>query len=111
MKLKSMELTKKEAKESDSPRLVGEKKSGPSYPYGLRITLEDKAIEKLGLSSLPKVGSTLTLSAKVEVTAASVREGENGKQRDLTLQITDLAIEDEGSFDAGFESAAEDKEG
>lgn len=67
----------------------------PAYPYGLEVRLDKSALEKLGLASkLPKVGSSLRLTALVDVTGASENErAGSGKDCSVTLQITDLALE------------------
>ncbi len=69
------------------------------YPYDLLLTLDTEALEKLNLGSLPKVGKTLELYAKVDVTAVSEHESESGSNRSVSLQITDLGLYPEGSGD------------
>lgn len=68
----------------------------PRYPYGLEVSLEEEAIEKLGIK-LPEHGAALGLVAKVIVTAVSETEsGDPGQKkrtnRSIRLQITDLAL-------------------
>ena len=46
----------------------------PKYPYGLQITLDDDAIETLGMTNMSIVGSTMMLNAKVKVTSCHVNE-------------------------------------
>lgn len=70
----------------------------PVYPYGLSVHLDEDAIEKLGLSELPKVGKTMKLVALVDVTSVEERENTTGgkethRHRSIGLQITDLALE------------------
>lgn len=68
--------------------------SDNEYPYGLCLNLEDEQIKKLGISKLPEVGETMTLTAKVEVSSLSQRDTrEGGKKSSLSLQITDMAVE------------------
>lgn len=62
------------------------------YPCGLCLYLDEDAIAKLGLIALPKVGATLTLSAKVDVTSVSENESTDGKRRSLNLQITAMGL-------------------
>lgn len=93
--LVSMKTTKKE-KDMLEPS-VGSHSERPVYPYGLEISLNEESIEKLGLSSLPQVGTEGTIFAKVKVTRVSETEDErNGKtikRKNLELQITDLSVD------------------
>lgn len=95
MKLKSMKIDPKEREERYAATEPA-KLDLPVYPYGLRVNLDEEALEKLDLSSLPEVGSSLTLVARVDVTDCSVHEHEQGgkkhKHKTLGLQITDLAL-------------------
>ena len=84
MKMVSMS-NEKEKEESELSEM--------KYPYGLRICLDQKSLEKLGLKELPKVGSKMMIQAMVEVSSASQYESlENGKNKSLDLQITELGI-------------------
>ena len=65
----------------------------PEYPYGLRINLDDDSLKKLGITELPEVGTTMTLQAQVEVVSVSQHESDNGKHRDMSLQITDMELD------------------
>ena len=78
--------------------LLGE--DGPKYPYGLKINLTEKEIEKLGVDTSDwKPGDVFQLHAlaKVVGTHESEREGGN-KCCNVEMQITHLAAdsEDEG---------------
>lgn len=74
----------------------GEKDSGPVYPYGLSITLDNEALEKLGLDvSDLTVGESKLLIAKVEITAISSNQYKGGDEnQSASLQITDCCLED-----------------
>lgn len=70
---------------------------GPAYPWGLSITLNDQCLEKLKIETLPEAGETFILLAKVKVTATEARDVADGKKyRSVSLQITDMALEDKG---------------
>lgn len=93
MKLHSMKLSKKERKES-VPKAVSE---GPSYPYGLRLCLDNDTLEKLGLKSLPKTGVKMTIHAVGEVVSVSQHESEGrDNDRRLEIQIHELGVEGGG---------------
>ena len=89
MELKNMKMSDEESKEYDGSVVA----SKPEYPYGLQITLNDDAIDKLGLPALPQVGSTMIITARVEVCSVSQYERQDqDKERSVSLQITDMAL-------------------
>ena len=102
MELASMKLSAERQKEYGSPTaLEGDM---PAYPYGLCIHLGEDQIKQLGIAAMPSAGQAMTLIARVEVKNAGVRDtAENGKIRDMDLQITDMALAPE----AKKESAAD----
>ena len=75
--------------------------SEPDYPWGLRINLDEDALGRLGIKSLPAVGAPVGIEATG--VAISVREEtEGGKvRRYLELQITDLALAAAGTSKYG----------
>lgn len=88
MPVKSMKMTKKEAK--DRQTLVAE---SPEFPYGLQIHLENESIEKLDMKDLPKVGDEMVILGKVKVTSVSAHDSQDGgEQRSVGLQITDMGL-------------------
>jgi hypothetical protein len=96
-KLVSMKMSKKEREGESYPTKV----DAPAYPWGLQLNLGNEEIEKLGSGNVPMdVGEEITIIAKAKVTSASMNASEGGKQRhSVTLQITDLCLEEEA--DAG----------
>ena len=93
MKMRSMALSKKEAKESRP--VATSDSNGPRYPYGLEIRLDNESLTKLGMS-LPKVGEYVKIRAEACVTSVSENESKGGKaQRSVSLQIERLAVDDE----------------
>ncbi len=94
MSMKNMAMTKEEMKES-KPTAVNDMSpdDAPKYPYGLRLDLNDDVISKLGLKSLPKVGQSLILQAKVEVCSVSEYETQGKEaEQSICLQITDMEV-------------------
>lgn len=73
----------------------------PRYPYGLRISLTHKELEKLGLDADCEVGDVIDLRAFAEVTSVSVNQTENGNDCRVELQITKLAVENESAEEPG----------
>jgi len=68
----------------------------PKYPYGLRLTLDDEAIETLGITTMPEVGISLSLMAKVKVVGVSatevLKDDDTTPERRIELQITDMEL-------------------
>lgn len=64
------------------------------YPYGLRISLNNDSLKKLGLTELPAIDSEHKLVALVCVVGLSVNEsaGEGDAYRSVELQIESLAL-------------------
>lgn len=89
MKLVDMKLDPKERKKEAELTY-----QPPAYPYGLSISLDDEALEKLGMKDLPDADDTMTLTARVCVTNVASTDGENGKRRSVSLQIEALALSD-----------------
>ena len=97
-KMKSMKLSPAE-KEKSMPVATG-KMDGPQYPWGLRITLDNDVLEKLGIS-LPRVGEKIRIDAIAEVKSVHASESEDKKKyASCELQITDIALDDGGGVSA-----------
>lgn len=91
MKLVSMKLDKSARDQMTEPSSLAS--DGPLYPWGLSVTLDEEALDKLQLD-LPKVGTTVVLVARADVTSVSSNEGQDRKpRRSVSLQITDLAVD------------------
>jgi len=69
----------------------------PRYPYGLSIYLDDDTLKKLGITDLPKVGTSMPATITVTVTGTSQRATQSNKEGEqmrtcVDLQITDMDI-------------------
>ncbi|PVX84344.1 capsid staple protein [Paraburkholderia unamae] len=103
----SMKLTPVEAKQestADAPTTVDADR--PAYPYGLTVCLDDESLSKLGVTSLPDVGTPFTMTARVEVCSASQYQNQSGTDRNLSLQITDMQLDPEKAQRTDEERAA-----
>ena len=84
------------------------------YPWGLRITLNNEELEKMGIDvSEFDVETTINITAKALVTSVSSEQNMNdngkAKTRDrLEFQITDLAIDNSEDFGEAFKEAVND---
>lgn len=99
----NMAMTKEEAKEYGglcaAPEQGGD--SGPRYPWGLQITLDDGSLEKLGITDLPPVGTVLMIQARAEVTGTRSSQQQAGdKEQRVEMQITDMEIAPPAADDA-----------
>ncbi len=85
--------------------------NGDEYPWSLRRTLNDEELKKLGITSLPKVGSKMSLTAEVSIVAVRQSERQNGRdERSMELQITrmDLSGKSAGSAVDAVNQALDD---
>lgn len=86
----SMKLTAAEAK---ADTMLGSTDDDlPQYPYGLSICLDDDILAKLGITELPPVGTVMQLTALVEVCSISQYENQDGADKSMNLQITDMEL-------------------
>lgn len=89
MTMVNMRMSNEEAKEYAQP----EAGDAPEYPYGLCLDLDDDALEKLGINSLPAVGAVMTITARVFVKSTSAYNTQGGESESrISLQITDMEI-------------------
>jgi hypothetical protein len=87
---------------------VPSKMEQPIYPYGLCINFDEEMIKKLELETDDcEVGAKIHLCCMAEVTDFGERKMNDGIQRRIELQITDIAFENE---DAEGKSAFDSSE-
>jgi len=86
----------KRPKEKKSSNMeVASVDEGERYPYGLRITLEDAELGKLGISVKElDVGKELSINAIAKVDRLEDRDSRNqGHNQSVSLQIVKLDVE------------------
>jgi len=71
----------------------------PEYPWGLSINLDKEQLEKLSFAPT-SVGGEVMITAKASVQSISQHKNEKGDDGHVSLQITDMAIDDSSSDDA-----------
>lgn len=114
MKMTSMANTPDEVKKdiAEMTMPASGKISGPKYPYGLCLSLDDDTLKKLGLDGeLPEVGEVIHFMAMARVTSASENErettdGATEKCCRVELQITDMGVASADPADDEAEEAA-----
>lgn len=79
--------------------------SKPDYPYGLRLCLTAKEMEKLGLDPADLlIGGMIHLHAIAKITDISITDNEAGKNARAELQITSMCcVESEDAENAAAE--------
>ena len=91
--MKSMEMSDDEKLDTIQPIAMPSK---PDYPYGLRITLCDAELEKLGVDeSEAEVGGVIHGHFLGRITSVSRNENGDDKTCRIEVQIEDLAVESE----------------
>jgi len=74
---------------------------GDDFPYGLRIDLNTESLDKLGLKTLPKVGTKMLVTCEVEVCRVSQNSRTNGSDdRSMELQIQRMELSKRGAASA-----------
>jgi hypothetical protein len=85
------------AKEREEASEEAKEMQGPEYPWGLKITLGEDELEKLGLGENPKSGTRFKIEAEGYVCAE--RQGSSDDyvdDRSVTIQLTSVAVEPDG---------------
>lgn len=90
MALTNMKMTRKEAGTELCCDTSSDNK--PEYPYGLRIDLNDEALQRLGFDTLPAVGTVVEITARAVVQSVSAHD-DGEPSRDVGLQITDIDVQ------------------
>lgn len=113
-KLVDMKYSAKEKADRNNPGIASQtdKYDGPDYPYGLNLTLEHDHLKKLGITTLPKVGSYVNVNARALVTSVRQSETTKGKpNRCVELQLQKIGVGNDGpgsaveAIDEGLEDA------
>jgi hypothetical protein len=99
-KLVSMELTDDEKLDIMACQPVA-LKDAPEYPWGLQIELSNRELEKLGLEADCSVGDIIDLRCFARVVGVNRTETAMGPEDRVSLQITDMATENESDEEPG----------
>lgn len=63
----------------------------PRYPYGLEISLDNDALDKLGIE-LPEAGEQFMILGVGPVTRVSQTDNKRGKDRSLSIQLQKIEV-------------------
>jgi hypothetical protein len=69
----------------------------PAYPEGLKIELETDELDKLGVASMPALGTRVRIEAEGVVVCTSTEMTQGGTERCMSIQITDMNLSVGGS--------------
>lgn len=92
-KLVDMQMTPDEREETMCVPLCDA--LGPQYPYGLRICLTDKELDKLGLDFDCGIGDMVDMRCFGIVTSISQNDGPDGPCGRVEIQVQRMAVENE----------------
>lgn len=85
-----MSIGAEEKKEMSQLSVVDDK---PMYPYGLKLHLDPKSVEKLGLNEIPKIGDKMVVLAQVEVCGLyQEKTSDDVPKFNMDLQITSMDV-------------------
>ena len=93
--LVSMKMSKKDS----TNEFAVDSNDGPRFPHGLEIRLDKIALEKLGFTELPEVGTEMIIVAVGKVTSVHENKRQNSVTRSMEIQIEEIEVEpsDDGS--------------
>ncbi len=92
---KMVDMAEKRGKGMDVPEVATKspKSNGPSYPYGLKLTLNKDQLTKMKIS--PKdmtIGDKVEIKAMAKIVRISETSGDDYEDKSIELQITKLAV-------------------
>lgn len=89
-KLTDMRLSRADKLEERAESIAADM---PDYPYGLSLSLDEDALDKLGIS-LPNVGEVFFVLASARVKSVSESQySDSNKSQNVSLQIEQLALD------------------
>lgn len=88
-----MKMSAEQAKEDMAGCCApGDPGDAPRYFYGLSFDVCDEALKALGVQVMPEANSTLMVTARVRVSSVRAEAQQDGVERSMCLQITDMAL-------------------
>lgn len=92
--LVSMQVTAADRAEAETAPAL---ESLPDYPWGLRISLSERELAKLGLPADCAVGDQISFDCCARVCSVSLNDSESGASARVELQITEMAVDEDMS--------------
>lgn len=94
MKLVSTEIEKESPRNASVVVAPDSTSSGPEYEYGLRVSLSNDVIGRLGLDMRSlSVGQEIKLAGVGKIVGVSESEYSDGKERSVSIQLVEVGVE------------------
>jgi hypothetical protein len=90
-----VDMAEKKRKDLDmiASATTSSKYKGPSYPYGLRLTLNRDQLRKMKINPRDMtIGDKVEIEAMAKVVSISESSGQDYEDKSIELQITKLAV-------------------
>jgi hypothetical protein len=84
-----MKRTKQDRKRNRDECAISDQES---FPYGLRISLDDESLSKLGIKELPGVGEAYIVVGVGKVSSVSENSNERRTNRNVSIQLEKLEV-------------------
>lgn len=97
-KMTSLKYTAAEKKQMMAPSAGPTVSSGPEYPYGLRFSLDEASLNKLGNPKL-ELGKEYDVNVRVRIESLSVSESATSKTARAEMCIVAAQMEPEDGAD------------
>jgi hypothetical protein len=93
MKIVVMRRSDREKKDAVEGYGIPFRPEADDYPYGLRITLDNGSLKKLGIKEMPKPGDKFRIEGEAHVLESSQRDTEDDSDRRVELILHELGAE------------------
>ena len=93
MKIVVMRRSDREKKDAVEGYGIPFRPEADDYPYGLRITLDNGSLKKLGIKDMPKPGDKFRIEGEAHVLESSQRDTEDDSDRRVELILHELGAE------------------
>lgn len=93
MKIHDMRRSDREKKAENDRYSEPLMSGGEDYPYGLRLSLTDGELNKLGIDGTPKPGDKFRIEGEMHVTGSEQRDTDKKSDRQVHLLLVKLGAE------------------
>ena len=93
MKTHVMKRSDREKKAAAEDYVVPYHPGAEDYPYGLRLSLDDACLKKLGIDEMPKPGDKFRVEGEAHVISSEQRNTADNSDRRVELVLHELGAE------------------